>query len=207
MSALSRVSLSFLSSASLVAAIAIATPASWANYAGNSGSQGCTGVNESQPSTYGSFLYIDLEDYSENQTDWVRAERLNVLPGINTYRVSSESLFTSVLVRDQHYVDYCGKDWWQNPAGGGTVGMASCDQVEPSLQCSKHTVRYNLNWTYHPNRTLGERRGLACHENGHALGLTHSTFDDDDSCMPQQYPKPRNGYSPHDGAHITANYT
>lgn len=179
------------------------------NYANNSAQSGCNGVNEAVPQYYGTYLYIDLTSQVESMTDWVRLNRIDYLAGIQTSRVPTETYYTSVLVRDQAYVDYCGFDWAQSHSDPGFVGLVTCDQVvaagSMSGQCSKHTMRFNLNWI--TGSTQNDRHGLACHEAGHTVGLKHSTFNDQESCMPTDYPKPRNGYSGHDGNHIVNNYT
>jgi hypothetical protein len=173
-------------------------PAQADNYSGQTGDTGCTGLNEADNATH-SFHYVDLAQISTAATNWARTNVLNPT-AINTTYDSTLDNLTDVVVRDQHYVDYCGYDWLQ-PGGSGVVGLATCDSQSPSGQCEQHTARYNLNFTQ--STSTSNQRGLACHELGHTLGLEHRTST---SCMQQGYPKPVNDYSPHDKNHISNNY-
>ena len=50
----------------------------------------------------------------------------------------------------------------------GFVGWTWCDAVAGSLQCDQHYAKFE----YNPGRAL------ACHETGHAVGLTHGSDAD-----------------------------
>ncbi|WP_203906423.1 zinc-dependent metalloprotease family protein [Rhizocola hellebori] len=173
-------------------------PANADNYSGQTGDTGCTGLNEADNATH-SFHYVDLTQHMTDATNWARTNNLNPTDINTTYDSTLDSL-TDVVVRDVHYVDYCGYDWLQ-PGGSGVVGLATCDSLSPSGQCEQHTVRYNLNFT--ESTPQSNERGLACHELGHTLGLQHTTGN---TCMQTGYPKPVNDYSNHDRTHIANNY-
>ncbi|NUT35544.1 MAG: hypothetical protein HOV79_21030 [Hamadaea sp.] len=185
-------------SAMTIVLLGPALPANATNYSGTTGDTGCTGLNEADNGSH-YFHYVDLSDHMTNATDWARTNNINPTD-VNTYYDSTLDNLTDVVVRDQHYVDYCGKDWMQVPGDGGVVGAAFCDRLNSADECEQHTVRYNLNFT--GGTSTDNRRGLACHEQGHALGLAHR----DGSCMEQGYPKPTLNYSSHDRDHLNGNY-
>ncbi len=181
-------------------ALSPAWPAHADNYSGATGSTGCDGgLNEADNATH-TFHYVDLAEHNENATTWARANILNPT-AVNTVYDSTLDDLTDVVVRDQRYDDYCGHDW-MTPGNSGVVGLASCDDDNSANECERHTVRYNINFT--AGTTTANRRGLACHELGHTLGLAHRTSST--SCMQQGYPKPALAYSTHDRDHLNDNY-
>lgn len=108
--------------------------------------------------------------------NYSRAYNLDPTDLVTGYDSSLDSA-TDVIVRDQDYVDYCGITW-HSPTSGGTIGLATCDS-RTGLKCEQHTVRFDL--SYIANATTSEERGLACHELGHSVGLTHR--DSECGCM------------------------
>ncbi len=86
-------------------------------------------------------------------------------------------------------------------SGGSVVGHVQCVSTNSATRCEKHEMRFDTSYT--SGATTTNRRSLACHENGHTIGLAHRT--DSTSCMEPAL----NGvtaYSSHDVAHINANY-
>ena len=188
----------FVASAALVLVLTSSLPASANNYSGQTGITGCTGLNEADNATH-TFNYADLSAHMTSATNWARTNAVNPTD-VNTSYDSTLDKLTDVVVRDRHYVDYCGNDWAQ-PGRAGLVGLATCDRLTSSGKCEQHTVRFNLNFT--ESTSVSNQRSLACHEIGHTLGLAHTTAA---SCMKQGYPNPSTNYSDHDRAHLASNY-
>ena len=115
--------------------------------------------------------------------------------------VVSATTSPNVVVADANWASLCGFVWWSSSSsGGGLVGLATCDSLSGS-SCAKHSVYYQEPFT--SSTTTSNRRGLACHEFGHTVGLIHRT---DTSCTQQGYPKPSLVCGSHDTAHINAAY-
>lgn len=183
-----------------VCAMSVAAPATIArgsNYSGTTGVTGCTGVNEADNADH-TFYYDDVTAAMDNATDWVRTNDLDPTD-LYTSLVPLTSV-TDVVVYERDYTTYCDLPWYDPAQGEGVVGLATCVSLNVADECEKHSVRYEQEFT--SATTVSNRRGLACHENGHAVGLLHRSG----SCMQQNYPKPMNDYSSHDISHIDANY-
>lgn len=180
-----------------------ATPASATNFSGITGLTGCDDLNQADNATH-TFNYISLGADNTAATDWVRSNVINPTV-INTSIDSTPDELTDVNVIDKRYVDYCGYNWY-TPSGGGVIGAAKCDLLSPTNRCDRHTVRYTNTWTDTASTT--GRRWLACHENGHALGLKHRN-ENADGCMSPSYVNAATStvaYSLHDKAHLSDNY-
>lgn len=189
----------FAVTAALVAYSPDAGPANASNWSGASGVSGCGGVNRADNAAH-YFWYADLSGHMTNAVDWARSNDIDPTD-ITTYDDGALDAQTDVVVRDDYYVDYCGVDWYTAEVGG-VIGLTTCDSVNAARECEKHTIRFSNTYTRYAETT--ERRGLACHENGHALGLLHSTANT--SCMRSADPTPAQDYDAHDVAHINGNY-
>jgi hypothetical protein len=119
---------------------------------------------------------------------------------INTLDDSSETASTDAIVRDEDYTTYCGYTW--HGAGGTTVwGLTTCNSLNGANECESHVIRYDN--SYFNVATAGGKRGLACHETGHSLGLTHR--DTGAMCMQASGTYPV-GLTTHDVDHLNNNY-
>ena len=187
----------------LVAAILLmllGIPPASANWSGTTGLTGCgwgSPVNTADGGTHW-FHYIDLRSQVSSAVNYSRAYNLDPTDLVTGYDSSLDSA-TDVIVRDQDYVDYCGITW-HSPTSGGTIGLATCDS-RTGLKCEQHTVRFDL--SYIANATTSEERGLACHELGHSVGLTHR--DSECGCMKSSAPMPAY-YTDHDNSHLKGAY-
>lgn len=172
--------------AALVATSPNAQPAE-AGFAANSGQTGCNGVNMAGYVSIG-FRYLSLSSVMTTAEDWSRSNNINPTD-IETYSTSSAS--ADVVVRDLDYASYCGFDWFTT-GNGGTIGLTTCDSVLPWSSCGQHTIRFSS--TYANIATTSQRRALACHENGHAIGLTHASSST--TCMTPNVANPPTTYNP-----------
>lgn len=191
----------FFLTAGVVALVTLPSSGSATNFSGLTGATGCTALNMADNSGH-SYWYEDLQSENVAATDWTRVNNMDPTD-INTSRASSLSSLTDVVVRDRYYVDYCGYDWYST-SSGGIVGLVTCDSlVSGSSRCEQHSMR--MSNTFTDNTTTTNVRGLACHENGHTIGLAHRAADAP-SCMHQGYPKNALAYDSHDRSHINTNY-
>lgn len=55
----------------------------------------------------------------------------------------------------------------------GTWGQAFCNDPVSTTRCDQHYVDYNNTMLGRSSTTTTIRRSVACHETGHAVGLTH----------------------------------
>jgi hypothetical protein len=134
-----------------------------------SASLGCEGVNNSADSiSHGYWYNSALSSTMAQATSWARTNAIDPTD-INTFSAPSLAVDTDVVVYDQDYTRLCGEYW--DGSGGFVVGMTHCVSLatNPANACEKTEVRYDESYT---NRvTTTRRRNLACHENGHTLGL------------------------------------
>ncbi len=145
--------------------------------------------------------YIDLTSYMDAATDYARSHAIDPTDVYTSIDTTPDE-HTDVDVLDRYYVDYCGYAWYTS-ATGGVIGAAKCDLLSSTSRCDRHSVRYSSTWG--DGATTAQRRWLACHENGHALGLAHRSATD--SCMVPSLPASLTStFSGHDVAHINANY-
>ena len=170
----------------LVATSPDAQPAE-AGFAANSGQTGCNGVNMGGYVSLG-FRYLSLSSAMTSAEDWSRSNNINPTD-IETYGTSAAT--ADVVVRDLDYASYCGFDWFDT-RNGGTTGLTTCDSVLPWSSCGQHTIRFST--VYTNVATTSQRRALACHENGHAIGLTHATSDT--TCMKPNVVNPPTTFNP-----------
>ena len=78
----------------------------------------------------------------------------------------------------------------------GVVAWTDCNasrassrtQVELGYICVGQDIRYNSEFAEYYT-TQDQRRGIACHEIGHTVGLAHAAIDEfDEDCMTLGYP-------------------
>jgi hypothetical protein len=83
---------------------------------------------------------------------------------------------------------------WGRPSEG-------CAARDPAGACERHEVRYDESFAMPADPNT--RRSLACHENGHTLGLTH---EDTSSCMHQPPTSSTYGLTSYDIDWIQSHY-
>ena len=76
-----------------------------------------------------------------------------------------------------------------------------CEDATATGSCERSSVRFDLSYVNAATET--NRRGLACHETGHSLGLKH--YDAYSGCMETYGPYFWN-LSAHDISHINATH-
>ncbi|MGH9156713.1 MAG: hypothetical protein ACRD1K_12955 [Acidimicrobiales bacterium] len=165
------------------------------------GDTGCSTANSADSASHGFYYDPGLTGNMAAATNWARSNVIDPTD-INTFDVGTVAFDTDVVVYDQDYTTYCGYSW-HSPGGSGVVGLNKCVLLatNPANACEKNEIRYDESFTN--STTSDNRNGLACHENGHALGLAHVSSG---SCMVTFYPKPL-GYSAHEVFdHINAMY-
>jgi hypothetical protein len=168
-----------------------------AGWAGITGATGCTGINAASVSNLGVY-YWNLSSVMGAAQDWVNGAIVNPTD-LNVYGYASQT--ADVVYRDLDYASYCGYDWYQ-VGSGGTTGLTTCDSLVGSGACKTHSVRFSTNYTNIASTTA--RRGLACHETGHAIGLTHATSST--TCMTPGNTSSVNQWNPTEIGWINAFY-
>lgn len=141
------------------------------------------------------FWYVSLTTAVKNAQEYARTQVYHPTD-VNTFMDSALVSTTDVIVRNQDYTTYCGYSW--HP--GSIWGLTTCNSLSGS-RCQSHTVRYDI--SYFNAASTSSEQGLACHETGHTLGLTHR--DTDSRCMQRYGPYP-NTLASHDIWHLNANY-
>ncbi|MBM9461797.1 hypothetical protein JK386_18055 [Nocardioides sp. zg-536] len=152
------------------------------------------------------FTYVDLIQAMDNATDWVRANDIQPA-GLPTSYDATPPSNIDVIVIDRQYGNaedpFCDQAWATSGTSGGIMGLTTCNSINSSNQCQSADVRYNNNWTFDVG-TSAERH-LACHENGHAIGLKHPVSSAEmfgQGCM--NFGTGEVNYTSHDRGHIAA---
>ena len=125
-----------------------------------------------------------------------------------TVVVSAESTSatstTDVVYTDADLSTYCGVDWHPDSNGDGAyiIGFTKCVSLF-GARCERFDVLFDTSRTDQASFSTSMAQGLACHESGHTLGLSHRDNGSapDVGCMPANVP-PYWSYSPHDLNHI-----
>jgi hypothetical protein len=141
-------------------------------------SLGCSGVDNSADSAAHGYWYnSELSSVMAQATSWARANAIDPTD-ITTFDVAALAFDTDVVVYDQNYTDWCGEAWH---GAGPVIGLTHCVSLatNPANACEKAEVRYDESYT--GGASTARRRNLACHENGHTLGLDHVVTNS--SCM------------------------
>lgn len=166
--------LSWLCATAALSALAASTPAWASHYDGATASAalGCF------PTT---LIKADNEDHTVAHPDSTSSTVSAVYAArVDDYnptdlltRDVSETGSTDVVVFDQYYDDYCGRDWYHGPSDtdGGLLGLTTCASLNVNNACQRHELRMNL-WETDQRSAVGDQN-LACHEFGHTLGLNH----------------------------------
>jgi hypothetical protein len=137
-------------------------------------------------------------DYIINMIEWARVNSLDPT-AINTSIDTSLDTNTDVVVRNDDYTAWCGREW--GPPDGG-IALVTCDYLLTGSggKCDRHTV-FLLRWFMRGNLDQSERRRVACHELGHTVGLKHVTSGA--SCVTEDViPPPSGYYTTHDQNHL-----
>lgn len=97
---------------------------------------------------------------------------------VSTVFDSSNNYYTDVVVYDQNYTTFCDYDW-DATCDDNLWGLTTCVWLNAVGRCERHEVRYDTSDTAGFSST--QREGLACHENGHSVGLEHRNSES--GCM------------------------
>lgn len=136
-----------------------------------------------------SFNHVNLTTHMHNASSWNEANNLNPTDLVVGHANNADpNFFNGVNVYDDNY----GDTTW--------AGRWYCS-YRYSNRCLRGTVQYNLFHITNPNEYL-YHRNVACHEEGHAVGLDHTS--DSTSCM--KSPPSVRTYTTHDKAIINAKY-
>lgn len=147
------------------------------NFVPANSTTGC-GLNAADDGTHG-YYYSSLEANTAAVVDWSRVNNYDPTV-INTVNVAYTTA-TDVAVFDSDYTGtYCGGAWYMetNP---GQIGYVNCVRLTGSA-CDQHEMRFDTDWMLGSEETTTQRRAIACHENGHTLGLAHIA-NQPTSCM------------------------
>lgn len=139
-----------------------------AGWAGISSGTGCNSVNAARAASLGGY-YWNLSSQMADAQEWVFGYIFNPT---DLFAYSDPTPTTDLVYRDLDYSTYCGYDWYA-PGQGGITGLTTCDSLMGSGACRTHSIRFST--VYSGSASVTARRGLACHETGHAIGLTHAT--------------------------------
>jgi hypothetical protein len=91
-------------------------------------------------------------------------------------------------------------DTWYtvDPLPGSIIGLTDCRALQDPDECEHFHVTYDEPWWIGAGDVA--RRSLACHENGHTVGLQHGPY----GCMPSS---PTSQYlGAHNANHINSRY-
>lgn len=178
------------------------SPAAAHNWFGATNKTGCDSPNQADNPGQ-NYEYTYLTTRMANATDWARTNVIDPTR-VDTWIDQTPDEHTDVLVTDTYYHTLCGYNWVDDDTPSGVVGLTTCEKLTSVGNCDQHLVRYDLYFT--DNADLDGRRGLACHENGHALGLAHpeDSGDPTTTCMKTGYPRPLLDYSSHDKSMLGA---
>jgi hypothetical protein len=133
-----------------------------------------------------------------NATNWVRTQLLNPT-AIDTSLAAAHTEVTDVVVSDAYYTSICEQDvgmkW--TPAGN-LIGLEQCEVALANGRCGHAIVRISR-YILDSYNNDGDRL-VACHEVGHAIGLTHRPTGD--GCIQESPLLGSTYYTPHDLAHF-----
>lgn len=189
-------------------------PAASANWFGETGrarsvndDYRCGGPNMTQSKDVDFGFSPDMTAEAKGAVNYTRDELLDPTD-INTSVVDDYGPHIDVLVTVKDYdtwcVDLTGYDWAtaEHPKVG-LAGLTNCEtKASGSPRCDKANVRLSDIWMDAANQS--ERRYLACHEIGHAIGLMHR--DAAAGCMVKCAYASTPVYTSHDVAHFNADW-
>ena len=197
-----RAALIFVMSTLASAAVAVGPAAHSDHFSGGTGSQGCVGLNMAD-NAHHTYYYNDVVPDTAAAINWSRT--YNFQGTRITTAGAGYDVLTDVIVHDRYYSDYCGVNWYNSSTRTGIAGTVNCDGLVSGSnpRCEQHSLRIS-NHFIDSVPTFNERR-IACHENGHTLGLRHRPSSAaNTSCMYD--PANVAVYDDHDRAVINGNY-
>jgi len=188
--------------AALATALVVFAPVSQpadAVFSGSTGKTGCSAVNMGH-TRYPKFWYSGLTSRVALHADYVRNYIIDT-SDISTSKDTSLDANTNIVIMDGAYTTTCGFDWYDE-LNGGTLALTTCDTIYSSGDCRQHSMR--ISTTYFTDATLGQARGLMCHEAGHAFGLMHASSSG--TCMKYGVTNPAQDWDASEMSQINANY-
>jgi predicted Zn-dependent protease len=149
------------------------------------------------------WAYVSLNSATQSALEWAKTNIFN--PTDFNVTIEAEKSQTDMVARDLDYTTYCGVAW--DGSTRNVWGLTTCVTLTSWNGCDKHEVRYDEPDVLYMQ--LDHRRGLACHETGHAAGLRHrdnpNNVESLRGCMYTEGPY-KNFLSPHDRDMINNNY-
>jgi hypothetical protein len=137
------------------------------------------------------FHYSNLTTGFRDASNWARKNVMNPTD-LNTSTTSTFSMSNDANVYDRDYGDT------------GWVGIVDCRSAASSTVCNSFRIRFNTSYRF----TTAQRRYVACHEFGHAVGLKHRSSTS--SCMGTPLPgsptSAQLAWSSHDRNHVNGRY-
>ena len=185
--------------AATLAAVSAPAAANWSGASGNTGCSGGVNMTDNKDlyyyrSSLTSYMYSAVAHALNNE---VAPTDIVVKP-----EESSAGSGTDIVYYDADFSTWCGKDWHpDDPSDAGTAyvwGNSSCETLSGS-KCDRNDIRFDT--SYWGSASTNARRKVACHETGHALGLTHRSG----SCMVTGSTW-NTFFSSHDENHLDSNY-
>ncbi|MFQ5524282.1 MAG: matrixin family metalloprotease [Acidimicrobiia bacterium] len=134
------------------------------------------------------FAHVNLESAMHNASSWNEVNNLAPTDIVRSHYNSWQP--TGINMYDSNY----GDTTW--------VARWYCSYWYGGSKCLLGTIQYNLEKFNESNTNYA--RGIACHEQGHGVGLAHTT--DPTSCMQNPATQDDYNYSPHDIIHINSLY-
>lgn len=187
--------------AALIACVSIgtfATPAQSTNFSGITGLTGCN-LNAADNRSHGYFYNTSqMVQYMIDATNWSRVNNADPTD-LNTVLESTLTTATDVVGYSGDFsgTTCLGTYTWCCEAGSGIVGVVICESINSASECEQHKLYYDTDALV--GGTTNYRRAVACHENGHTVGLAHIGG----SCMNDPANEAQIGWSStHDVVHI-----
>jgi len=183
------------------------------NYSGATGSQAdCDNnnvgsANESDNSTW-AWYYHSITSEMKTALDW--NESNNYEPTDLTVIIQTSSQYggdTDINAYDQNYTTFCRLDWDNSTENivGDTFCWDANNGIFENQKCNRHEIRFDTSDVLDSSWTTANRKSLACHELGHAVGLLHRDSSEH-YCMEVGVFGAKEYLTSHDVAHINNNY-
>jgi hypothetical protein len=136
------------------------------------------------------FYHVNLTSSMHNASNWTEANNVAPTDVSNGHVDRTSSISDGVNVHDDLYGDTGWNGLWQ------------CLSYY-SNRCLFSQIKYNL--SFMPTST-DYHKALACHEEGHALGLAHSSSTNLNSCTVTIPTASKRTYTDHDDLIINSKY-
>lgn len=191
-----------LSGTSLLSVILPTSPAAYGNWYGATGSTGPCNGNMQDNST------VTWHRTSGLSPEMMTAVSQNMWSNVDPTDLTVQAELgspdgnTDIVYNEADYVGtFCGTYTWHS--AGSVIGLTQCMSLSGS-KCQRFDIYTDRSWEI--NATTTTRLRHACHEIGHALGLSHpSGTDPTNTCMATD--QTMVNYSNHEiKDHINANY-